>query len=71
MTGMTGKVINLRRTRKQKAREDARAVADTNAARHGEARPVRSLREARDELEARRLEGHRREAPDDAGKPSK
>ena len=58
---MTGKPVNLRRARKQKAREEARAEADANAARHGEAKPVRSLREAQDELEARRLEGHRRE----------
>ena len=58
---MTGKPVNLRRARKQKAREEARAEADANAARHGEAKPVRSLREVRDELEARRLEGHRRE----------
>ncbi len=62
---MTGKVINLRRARKQKVRKNARAEADTNAARHGEAKPVRSLREARDELEARRLEGHRRDDADD------
>lgn len=58
---MTGNPVNLRRARKQRAREEARAGADANAARHGEAKPVRSLREARGELEARRLEGHRRE----------
>jgi len=70
-SAMIGKVINLRRTRKQKARDKSRAEADANAARHGEANPVRSLREARGELEARRLEGHRREDADDTGKPSK
>ncbi len=62
---MTANPVNLRRARKQKARQQARAVADANAARHGEARPVRSLREAQDELEARRLEGHRRDDADD------
>jgi hypothetical protein len=59
------KVINLRRARRQKARESARAEAATNAARHGEAKPVRALREAREDLEARRLDGHRREDPDE------
>jgi hypothetical protein len=68
---MTGKPVNLRRARKVRAREEARAEADANAARHGEAKPVRSLREARDALETRRLEGHRREDADDANKPSK
>ncbi len=58
---MTGKPVNLRLARKHKARQQARAEADANAARHGEAKPVRSLREAQDQLEARRLEGHRRE----------
>jgi len=62
---VTGKVVNLRRARKRKARQDARAEADANAARHGEAKPVRSLREAREALEARRLEGHRRDDADD------
>ncbi len=62
---MTGKPVNLRRARKQKAREEARAEADANAARHGEAKPVRSLREARGELEVRRLESHRRDDADD------
>jgi len=56
---VTGKVLNLRRARKQKARDASRAAADANAARHGEAKPARSLREAREALEARRLEGHR------------
>ena len=68
---MTGNPVNLRRARKQKARDEARAEADASAARHGEAKPVRSLREARDALETRRLEGHRREDADDAGEPSK
>jgi len=62
---MTGKIINLRRARKQKARTGARTEADSNAARHGEAKAVRPLREARAELEAKRLDGHRREDADD------
>ena len=62
---MTGKLVNLRRARKQKARQDARAEADTNAARHGEVKPVRALRAAREELETRRLDGHRRDTSDE------
>ena len=64
---MTGKVVNLRRTRKQKTRAEARAAANANAARHGEAKPARSLRQAREDLETRRLEGHRRKDADDTG----
>ena len=64
-SAMNGKVINLRRTRKQKARDKSRAEADASAARHGEAKPVRALREARAALEARRLDGHRREDADE------
>lgn len=66
MTRMPGKVVNLRRARKQKARALVRTEADANSARHGEANAARDLREARADLEARRLEGHRR---DDADEP--
>jgi hypothetical protein len=62
---MTGKVVNLRRARKQKARASARTEADANAARHGEAKAVRDLREANADLEARRLEGNRWDDADD------
>ncbi|HSF96418.1 MAG TPA: DUF4169 family protein [Thermohalobaculum sp.] len=62
---MSGKLVNLRRARKRKTREDARAEADASAARHGEAKAVKSLRAAREELEARRLDGHRRTDSDD------
>lgn len=62
---MTGKLVNLRRARKQKAREDVRAEAGANAARHGVAKAVRSLRQAREAQEARRLDGHRREDADE------
>jgi hypothetical protein len=62
---VSGKLVNLRRARKQKARAQSRAEADANAARRGEAKPARSLRAARAAQEARRLEGHRL-APDGA-----
>jgi len=68
---MTGKVLSLRRARKQKARDASRAAADANAARHGEAKSARTLREAQVKLEARRLEGHKLTHPgrDNADEP--
>jgi hypothetical protein len=62
---MTGKVVSLRRVRRQKARASARAEAGASAARHGETKAGRSLRERRADLEARRLDAHRREDADD------
>lgn len=62
---MTGKIVNLRRARKRKAREQARAEADANAARHGQTKAEQTLCEAREDLEARRLDGHRREDADE------
>lgn len=58
-------VVNLRTARKQRKRAEARAEATVRAAAHGEAKPVRALRAAREELEARRLDGHRLDAPEE------
>jgi hypothetical protein len=68
---MTAEIVNLRRARKRKGRAAARDKADANAARHGEAKPVRALRQARDDLEARRLDGHQLEkhGREDADEP--
>ncbi|RMD47462.1 MAG: DUF4169 family protein [Alphaproteobacteria bacterium] len=57
---MSGRLINLRRARKARAREEARARADANALRHGTPPALRRLAEARDALERARLDGHRR-----------
>lgn len=54
-------VINLRRHRKRRARDEAASRAGANAALHGESGPGRRLRQARAGLEARRLEQHRLE----------
>ncbi len=62
---MAAKIVNLRLGRKRKAQAQARAKADANAARHGQTRAERTLRAAREELEARRLDGHRREDADE------
>ena len=61
-------IINLRRARKRRARDEARKEADAKASRHGESKAVSHLREARAALEERRLAGHRRDdAEDGAG----
>ena len=62
---MTGKIINLRTRRKRKAREDARTEADARSLKHGLSRAERELAEARNALEARRLDGTRRTTDDD------
>jgi hypothetical protein len=64
---MTGKPIDLRRHRKQKQRETARADADANAAQHGMSKLERGLPTAQNNLESRRLDGHRIEDTDDQG----
>lgn len=58
-------VVNLRTRRKQAKRAAERGEAAARAAAHGEAKPVRALREAQAELEARRHAGHRREETED------
>ncbi len=62
---MAVEIVNLRLGRKRKARAKAQAKADANAARHGQTKAERTLRAARQELEARRLDGHRREDADE------
>ncbi len=62
---MAAEIANLRLGRKRKARAEARARADASAARHGQTKAERTLRAARQELEARRLDGHRREDADE------
>jgi len=62
---MSANVVNLRRQRKRRKRDAARTQAGASVARHGESKPARTLRQAQEDLEARRLEGHRREGPDD------
>ena len=40
------KIINLRQARKQRARDDKRSAGDANAAKFGEAKPLRDARQA-------------------------
>lgn len=62
---MTGKIVNLRTARKQKARASKRKAGDSAAARHGESAPDKAQREAERALSERRLDGHRRETDGD------
>ena len=61
MSGGPGNVVNLRRARRAKARDDARREANGNAARFGRTKAERKAEDARAALEARRLDGHERE----------
>ena len=55
------KVINLRQARKQRDRDDKRAAADANAAKFGEAKPVRQQRKAEAQRAERTHEAHKRD----------
>jgi Domain of unknown function (DUF4169) len=61
-------LINLRRKRKMKAREDAAKTADANRTLHGVAKPVRDAARARSAKEERDLAA-RRLAPKDQNTP--
>lgn len=54
-------IVNLRTARKAKARDDARAKADENAAKFGRSKAEKDLQAARAEKAARDLDGHARE----------
>ncbi|MDP2802973.1 MAG: DUF4169 family protein [Phreatobacter sp.] len=55
-----GDIINLKRARKRKAREAEALGADANRLRFGRPTSERQLDEAREALESRRLDGHKR-----------
>ena len=55
------KIINLRQARKQRGRDAKRAAGDANAAKFGEAKPLRQAREAEADRATRVHEAHRRE----------
>lgn len=55
-----GDVVNLRRARKQKARAAEEVKADANRLRFGATAADRRVERAQAELEARRLDGHKR-----------
>lgn len=57
-------IINLRSVKKQAARKAARAKGDENAAKFGQTRAQRDVSKAQAEAAARKLDGHRRDLPE-------
>lgn len=55
------RIINLRTRRKQAARDAGRQAGAENAARHGEGKADKGLRQTLADKAARDLDGHRRE----------
>jgi hypothetical protein len=55
---MTAEVLNLRRHRKQKAREDRQRTAEVNRARFGRTKAERDQDDRLRQQAARRLDGH-------------
>ncbi len=60
-------IINLRKARKAKARSEDAARAAENRAKFGQPKQQRDRRAAEEALEVRRLEGHKRQPPEDSG----
>lgn len=58
---MTGKPVNLNRARKERARKEARARADENAARFGRTKAQKAQEAADAERARRTLDQHRRD----------
>ncbi|MEL6476262.1 MAG: DUF4169 family protein [Pseudomonadota bacterium] len=57
--------INLRRARKQRARDEKRKQGDVNATAHGRSKAEREGSAKLTNLAARRLDGIKRERPED------
>jgi hypothetical protein len=62
---MTAEVINLRRARKAKARDERQRTAAANRAAFGQSKAAKTQRTSERERAERTLEGHRR----DRGEP--
>ena len=58
---MTGKLVNLARARKERARQEARTRGDENAARFGRSKAEKALERARAGKAEKDLTGHKRE----------
>ena len=64
-----GEIVNLRRARKDRKRDAANAEASHKRAAFGRPRIEKQANAARQEIEARRLDGHRLTGPSDAAGP--
>jgi hypothetical protein len=62
-------IINLRRVRKQRARQEAEQQAQQNRITFGRTKAERSLTEAERDKAARTLDGHHLARPDDEPTP--
>jgi hypothetical protein len=60
-----GEVVNLRRARKDRAREEAGKAAEANRIAFGRTKAEKSLTQAERKLAEQRMEGHRIERPRD------
>ena len=60
-----GEVVNLRQARKARARAGREAEAAENRAEHGRTKAERELTDARAEQDARRIEAHHIDKPDE------
>lgn len=61
---MSARIVNLRTVRKQKTRQKQKINASQNAAAKGQSKADKSLLALQNELEARNLDGHKRENDD-------
>jgi len=59
-----GDLVNLNRFRKERDRAQKAAAAEENRARFGRRKSDKILDAAKADLEARRLEGHKRDEPE-------
>jgi hypothetical protein len=62
---VTAEIVNLRRARKQRARQDAEKTAEQNRISFGRSKAERTLTEAERDKAARTLDGHRLLGSDD------
>lgn len=63
---LMGEIVNLRRTRKAKARAAAASEAEANRLKFGRSRTDREAVLALLDVEARRLDGHKRDLSEDS-----
>ncbi|WP_158766746.1 DUF4169 family protein [Terricaulis silvestris] len=56
-----GDILNLRRARKAKARQDAETEAAAKRLQHGQSKAGKKLSKAEQEAAARKLDGHKRD----------
>ncbi len=60
---MTADLINLRRARKSKARDEAEKLAEQNRAKFGRSKSEKIISSSNLALETKKLESHKRDEP--------